>query len=90
MQWSRTIQYVHRYSQPLGENRLLRPIQCAGRHEEHVGRGDGEFLQRFPKGRTFVVRVKPGRHEISVMRDDDQTDGVRPRLERADEEMKRR
>ena len=65
-------------------------IQYAGRHRERVDWRDNELLNRFPKGRTFVVRVKPGRPEISVMRDDDQTDGVRQRLERMDEERKRR
>jgi hypothetical protein len=64
--------------------------QYTGRHREHVDRWDDEFPNRFPKGRTFVVRVKPGRPEISVMRDDDQPNGVRQRLERIDEERTRR
>ena len=49
---------------------------------------DAELLRRFPKGRTFVVRLKPGKPEVSIMRDDDQTDGVRQMLDRIDEQLK--
>jgi hypothetical protein len=61
-----------------------------GLHEEPVFGGAGnEYLRRFTKGRTFVVRVKPGRPEVSVLNDDDQSDGVRQLLERNDEQRRR-
>jgi len=57
-----------------------------GLHEELAFMGsDSEYMERFTKGRTFVVRVKPGEPEVSVVRDDDQGDGIKKRLERIDE-----
>lgn len=57
-----------------------------GLHEEPGFMGsDTEYMERFAKGRTFVVRVKPGKPEVSMVRDDDQGDGIRKRLERIDE-----
>jgi len=57
-----------------------------GLHEEPVfGGSDIEHIERFPKGRSFVVRVKPTDPEVSVVGDGDQTDGIRKRLERMDE-----
>ena len=57
-----------------------------GIHEEPViGGSDIEYIERFPKGRSFVVRVKPSEPEVSVVRDEDQTDGIRKRLERIDQ-----
>ena len=50
---------------------------------------DRSLLKRFPKGRTILVRVRPGRPEVSIMRDADQTDSVRRMLERIDEEHER-
>jgi hypothetical protein len=52
-----------------------------GMHEEPVFPEDAEYQQRFISGRRFVVRVKPGEPEISVVRDKDQTDGLEKRLE---------
>jgi hypothetical protein len=61
-----------------------------GLHRERVfTRWDTELLRRFPTGRTFVVRVKPGKPEVSVMRDDDQADSVGQMLDRIDEQHKR-
>ena len=31
-----------------------------------------EYIDRFSKGRKFVVRVKPNEPEISIVREDDQ------------------
>lgn len=57
-----------------------------GLHGEPVfNASDTEYNERFAKGRSFVVRVKPGEPEVSVVRDDDQGDGVRKRLEQIDE-----
>jgi hypothetical protein len=45
-----------------------------GLHEEpflFVGSLPG-YVGRFPKGASFVVRVKPGEPEVSVVREDDQ------------------
>jgi hypothetical protein len=65
-------------------------VLYTGLHRERVFTlWSKEVLGRFPKGRTFVVRVKPERPEVSVMRDDDQTDGVKQMLDRIDEEHKR-
>ena len=54
-----------------------------GIHTEPCFGSDSQHMQdRFPKGRTFVVRVKTGEPEVSVLRDDDQADGVLQRLQR--------
>ena len=69
---------------------LFEGIRYTGRHSEPVsGPGDDEFFERYPKGRTFILRVKRGKPEVSVIRDDDQPDGIWQRLERIDEERKR-
>ena len=48
-----------------------------GLHEEPEFMGSGsEYMKRFPKGRSFVVRVKPGQPEVSVVRDSDQAEKV--------------
>jgi hypothetical protein len=48
-----------------------------GLHEEPEFTGSGsEYMKRFPKGRSFVVRVKPGQPEVSVLRDSDQAEKV--------------
>jgi hypothetical protein len=61
-----------------------------GLYEEPGFGGSGsEYMERFPKGKSFVVRVKPGEPEVSVVRDDDQADGTRKRLERIDESLNR-
>ena len=66
-------------------------VRHTGRHSEPVSiPGDNEFLERYPKGRRFILRVKPGRPEVSVILDDDQPDGIRQRLEREDAEFKRK
>jgi hypothetical protein len=63
----------------------------AGLHEEPAFMGSGsEYMERFPKGRNFVVRVKPGEPEVSVVRDDDQGDGIRKRLEPIDDSHRSR
>jgi hypothetical protein len=56
-----------------------------GLHEEPCFFSESEYMERFPKGRSFVVRVKPGEPEISVVRDEDQADGLRKRLDRIDD-----
>jgi hypothetical protein len=48
-----------------------------GLHEEPEFMGSGsEYMKRFPKGRSFVVRVKPGQPEVSVLRDSYQSEKV--------------
>jgi hypothetical protein len=48
-----------------------------GMHTQPCFGSESEYMQnRFPKGRNFVVRGKPGKPEVSVLRDDDQTDVV--------------
>ena len=69
---------------------LFEGIRYTGRHSEPVSiPGDNEFSERYPKGRRFILRVKPGKPEVSVILDDDQPDGILQRLERIDEERKR-
>jgi hypothetical protein len=60
-----------------------------GLHEEPCLFSESEYMERFPKGRSFVVRVKPGEPEISVVRDEDQADGIRKRLDRIDDRTNR-
>jgi len=60
-----------------------------GLHDEPCLLSESEYMERFTKGSTFVVRVKPDAPEVSVVRDEDQADGVRQRLERIDEEKRR-
>ncbi len=55
-----------------------------GLHEEPFFLPDSEYMERFAKGRTFMVRVKPDEPEVSVVHDGDQADGIRKRLERTD------
>jgi hypothetical protein len=53
-----------------------------GIHTEPCFGSDSEYMQnRFPKGRSFVIRVNPSEPEVSVLRDDDQSDGVLQRLQ---------
>jgi hypothetical protein len=48
-----------------------------GLHEEPSFGGVGAaFLRRFAGGRRFIVRVKPGEPEVSVMREGDQADDL--------------
>ena len=57
-----------------------------GLHEEPSSFGVGpKFMQRFAKDRRFVVRVNPADPEVSIMRDRDQADDIRQRLEQRDE-----
>ena len=55
-----------------------------GLHEEPCFVAASKYMERFAKGRTFMVRVKPDEPEVSVVHDDDQTDGIRQRPERID------
>jgi len=55
-----------------------------GLHEEPCFLSESDYMERFCEGRTFVVRVKPDEPEISVVRGDDQADGIRQQLERMD------
>jgi len=49
-----------------------------GLPEEPVFMGlDSEYRERFSKDRKFIVRVRLGQAEVSVVRDDDQGDGIR-------------
>ena len=60
-----------------------------GLQEEPIfGGSEYEHIKRFPVGRSFTVRVRPDQPEISVFRDDDQSDGVMQSLQRIDEEHK--
>jgi hypothetical protein len=53
-----------------------------GLQEEDILAGsNSEYIERFPKGTSFLVRVKPNRPEVSAVRDQDQTHGVRKPLE---------
>lgn len=57
-----------------------------GLHEEPSFGGVGsKFLERFAKGRRFLVRVNPAKPEASIMRDRDQADDIQQRLEMAGE-----
>jgi len=57
-----------------------------GLQEEPVfGGSDAQYVEHFPKERSLVVRVKPDEPEVSVVRDEDQSDSIRKRLERIDE-----
>jgi Protein of unknown function (DUF3592) len=57
-----------------------------GLHEEPSFGGAGsKFMQRFAKGRRFVVRVNPADPEVSIMRDEDQSDDIQQHLAIADE-----
>jgi hypothetical protein len=60
-----------------------------GLHEEPCSLFGSEYMKRFPKGKRFVVRIKPEEPEVSVMRDADQTDEIMNRLDRIDERHKR-
>ena len=55
-------------------------FQCelyTGLHQEPSFGGVGAgFMRRFAKGRRFIVRVKPGEPEVSVVRERDQADNV--------------
>ena len=58
-----------------------------GLYEEPGGVGSA-FKKRFARGRRFLVRVNPAKPEVSIMRDRDQVDDVRQRLEQIDEPQK--
>ena len=48
-----------------------------GLHEEPSFGGVGAaFMRRFAEGKRFIVRVKPGEPEVSVMREGDQADSL--------------
>ena len=52
-----------------------------GLHEEPALGGVGfKFMQRFAKGKRFLVRVNPAKPEVSIMRDRDQADDIQHRL----------
>ena len=52
-----------------------------GLHEEPSFGGVGsKFLERFAKGRRFLVRVNPAKPEASIMRDGDQADDIQQRF----------
>lgn len=55
-----------------------------GLHEEPCFDSASECIDRFAKGRRIVVRVKPGAPEISLVRDKDQADGLKRRLDEID------
>jgi hypothetical protein len=62
-----------------------------GLHEEpSIGGVGSKFMQRFAKGRRFLVRVNPAEPEVSIMRDRDQADGIQMRLEPIDKLQNRR
>jgi hypothetical protein len=42
-------------------------------------------MERFTKGRRFIVRVKPKAPEVSIVRERDQNDSIQKRLEPVDE-----
>lgn len=57
-----------------------------GLHEEpSIGGVGSKFMQRFAKGRRFLVRVNPTEPVVSIMRDRDQADDIQMRLEQIDE-----
>jgi hypothetical protein len=57
-------------------------VLYTGSHEEPFwDSSETDYMKRFPRGRSLVVRVKPGEPEVVVMRDRDQTDGLRKRLQ---------
>ena len=61
-----------------------------GLHEEPSFGGVGsEFMQRFVKGRHFIVRVNPTEPEVSIMRDRDQADDIQTSLGQMDERSSR-
>lgn len=63
----------------------------AGLHAEPTFGGSGsEYIERLSKGRKFMVRVKPGEPDVSMMRDDDQGDGILKPLEQIDKIYERR
>ena len=45
-----------------------------GLHEEPCFYSEAEYMERFAKGRNFVVRVNPDEPEVSVVREQDQAD----------------
>jgi hypothetical protein len=47
-----------------------------GLHEKPCFLSDAEYMGRFAKGRTMVIRVKPDAPEVSVVREQDQTHSV--------------
>jgi hypothetical protein len=51
-----------------------------GLHEEPCFLSESEYMERFMKGRNFIVRVKPREPEVSLVRDADQADGIRKTL----------
>lgn len=58
-------------------------------HEEPCFPSESEYMERFAKGRRFVVRVKPSASEVSLVREGDQADGIQKRLEEIDDLHKR-
>jgi len=57
-----------------------------GLHEEPSFGGVGSgFMQRFAKGRRFLVRVNPAKPEVSIMRERDQYDDIQRHLEHIDQ-----
>lgn len=47
-----------------------------GLHEQPLFLSDSDYAKRFVKGRRFVVRVKPGAPEVSMVWDRDQADCI--------------
>jgi hypothetical protein len=60
-----------------------------GFHEEPCFLSKSENMERFSKGRHFIVRVKPSEPEVSIVRETDQASGIQKRLEEIDEFYKR-
>jgi hypothetical protein len=44
-----------------------------GLHEEACFTSSNEYIERFAKGRPFIVRVKPGEPDVSLVLEEDQT-----------------
>ncbi len=45
-----------------------------GLHDEPCFLSEADYMERFAKGRKFLVRVKPDQPELSVVREKDQAD----------------
>ena len=62
-----------------------------GLHEEPALGGLGsEFMERFAKGRRFLVRVNPAEPEVWIPRDRDQAEDIHKHLKQIGEPQNRR
>ena len=50
----------------------LQDERYTGMHTEPFLGSESEYTQRFPRGRSLVVRVKPDKPDVSAMLDEDQ------------------